>query len=679
MPNSSFDKDVLPHFSSVSAKEVPNTIQDILDINRHTLDRILKQSSVYTWQNLIHPLESMHDELHKTWSPIAHLHAVMETDELREAYNIVQPKLTEYFTEYSQNQDLYNALVALTESAEYKQYTKAQKKLLENDIRDFKLSGVNLPPEQKSKLANLHQELSKLMTKFSENVLDATAGWIYHTKDLKELEDLPETALQLAIDNAKARNLEGYVLTLDAPSFMTARKFLKNRELRKKIYEAFVTRASDVGPNAFQWDNTKIIDDILKIRYEIAQIVGFKNYAQLSLATKMAKTPQDVLEFLNNLVDHSKATAQKEYEDIVALAKEDGIEKVESWDLNYYSEKLRIQKYDFSLEDLRPYFPIEKVMEGMFAIVKKIYGITLVEEEGIDVWHPDVKFYSLKDESGNLRGGLYIDLYARPHKREGAWMDDCMSRRRLANNDLQYPVAYLNCNFMPAVENKPALLLHDDVVTLFHEFGHCLHHLLTQVDIPSVAGINGVPWDAVEFPSQFMENFCYEEQPLSLIAAHYQTGEPIPKELFDKMLKAKHFQTASDMLRQLEFAIFDFRIHLEYDPNKKNQVQEILNDVRKSVNVYMPPDFNRFQNSFSHIFAGGYAAGYYSYKWAEVLSADAYSLFKENGILDPNTGKAFMKNILEVGGVRDPMDSFIAFRGRKPAIDALLEQAGITK
>lgn len=677
MPNSSFDKDVLPHFNSIVPQEVPETIQDILDINRQTLNRTLKQSSVYTWQNLIHPLESMGDELHKTWSPISHLHAVMETDELREAYNHTIPILTQYFTEYSQNVDLYNALVALTESAEYAEYTPAQKKLLANDIRDFKLAGVNLPPEKKTRLADLQQQLSMLMTKFSENVLDATAGWTYHTTNKDELEGLPESALELAIENAKARGLEGYVLTLDFPSFSTARKFLKNRELRKKTYEAYATRASDMGPNANKWDNTKIIEDILKIRHEIANITGFMNFAELSLATKMAKTPEEVLGFLNNLVDHSRDVAKQEFNEVIEIAKEDGITKIESWDLEYYTEKLRVQKYDFSQEDLRVFFPIEKVMQGMFTIVQKIYGINLVEEQGIEVWHPDVKFYSLRDDNGAIRGGLYIDLYARSHKREGAWMDDCMSRRRLPNNDLQHPVAYLNCNFMPASENKPALLTHDDVVTLFHEFGHCLHHMLTQIDIPGVAGINGVPWDAVEFPSQFMENFCYEEQPLSLIAGHYETGKPIPKELFEKMLKAKNFQTGLHMVRQLEFAIFDFRLHHEFDPKKKNQVQNILNEVRETVGVYTPPAFNRFQNSFSHVFAGNYAAGYYSYKWAEVLSADAYAKFEENGILDRETGNLFMQNILEVGGARDPMDSFIAFRGRKPTIDALLRQSGI--
>jgi oligopeptidase A len=420
-----------------------------------------------------------------------------------------------------------------------------------------------------------------------------------------------------------------------------------------------------------------VMADLLEARNELAEIIGFHNFAEFSLVPKMAKTPDEVLHFLDDLVTRSKPIAEDEYKEVAALAKQDGIDKVESWDLAYYSEKLRVSTFNFSQEDLRAYFPISKVMQGMFHIVNKLYGIKVKEAQSVDVWHPQVKFLSLHDEKDKLIAGFYIDLYARPLKRDGAWMDECRTRRRLANGNIQYPVAYLTCNFMPPSDNNEALLTHDDVLTLFHEFGHCLHHMLTRVDYASVAGINGVPWDAVEFPSQFMENYCWEKESLDLIAGHYQTGEKIPDELFEKMIRAKNFQTGLQMVRQLEFSIFDFRIHLEYKQGQQDFIQSVLNDVRKKTSVFTVPAFNRFQHSFSHIFAGGYAAGYYSYKWAEVLSADAYGRFEEDGIFDPAAGLSFKENILETGGVRDPMTSFVAFRGRKPTIDALLRHSGM--
>lgn len=676
MPNQPFEN-ILPHFSAIVPEQIETTIRDILDVNRSTIKSLLAQPGPYTWQNLMQPLEVLSDELSKTWSPINHLNSVLESDSLRKAYNSTLPHLTEYFTDYSQNEQLYKAMASIIESPEFATLSKAQKKLLENEIRDFKLAGVNLPQDKKNRMSELSQQLSKATTKFAENILDATGAWYLHKTNKEDLDGLPEQVLQLARDNAKLRGLEGYVITLDFPSYSTAMIYLKNRGMRQTIYEAHITRASELGPNAGKWDNSKVMDEILNIRYEMAKLIGFNNFAEYSLATKMAKTPAEVLGFLNDLVVRSKPFAESEYAEIVALARHDGLPELEVWDVSYYSEKLRVQKYDFSQEDVRPYFPIEKVMNGMFTVVNKIYGLTIQEEKDIEVWHTDVKFYSIYDEQQQFRGGFYIDLYARPHKRDGAWMDDCINRRRVSDKYVQFPVAYLTCNFMPAVENKPALLTLDDVLTLFHEFGHCLHHLLTKVDFPSVSGINGVPWDAVEFPSQFMENFCFEKESLALISAHYETGEPIPDDLHQKMVRAKYFQTGLQMVRQLEFALFDFRLHLEYHPYQGGQVQAVLDDVRSKVAVVPATSFNRFQNSFSHIFAGGYAAGYYSYKWAEVLSADAYAQFEENGILDRKTGKSFMENILEVGGVRDPMDSFIAFRGRKPTIDALLVQSGI--
>jgi oligopeptidase A len=678
MPKQPFPEKMLPRFDNIDPARIEPAIREILAVNRKKIAALLAQTESFTFENLIKPFEEMNDDLHKFWSPIGHIHAVMETEALRKAYNDVLPLLTEYHTEISQNEDLYKAVAHIANSKEFSTLNAAQHKIIEDEMRDFKLSGIHLPADKKKRLAELEQKLSQLTTKFSENILDATHGWHLHITDTKEVTGLPEHALQLAQQNAKERKLEGYVFTLDYPSYSTAMKFLNNREHRKTLYEAYNTRASDRGPNAGKWDNTRIMYDITNIREEIAGLVGFKNYAEYSLATKMAKTPDEVLSFLHDLAARSKPMAETEYREVAEFAKKtDNISNPESWDLAYYSEKLRKSSYDFSPEDVRPFFPIEKVLNGLFKIVNKIYGITINKEDHVNVWNPHAQFFSIDDSNNTLRAGFYIDLYARPHKRDGAWMDDCRTRRYL-DGELQYPVAYLTCNFMPPVGDKPALLTHDDVITLFHEFGHCLHHMLTTVDYPSVAGINGVPWDAVEFPSQFMENYCWEKESLDLIAAHYQTGEPLPDSLYQKMTAAKYFQTGMQMVRQLEFSLFDFRLHLEFDPKIPDQIQTILNQVRKETAVIRVPEFNRFQHSFSHVFAGGYAAGYYSYKWAEVLSCDAYEKFEENGIFDPATGHSFMENILEVGGVRDPMQSFIAFRGRKPKIDALLRLSGIT-
>lgn len=678
MTKSPFNKDLLPPFSAIKPENIKSTIENMIKINRERVKTILATAKPCTWGNLMQPLEEMADNLNKTWSPIGHLHSVMETEDLRKAYNDTLPLLTEYHTELSQSEPLFELLSTYASTVDNNTLSPAQRKIIENDLRDFKLSGVHLPKDKKARLAELQKMHSELMTKFSENLLDATHGWILHITDHTHLEGLTQQALHLAKENAKQRNLEGYVITLDFPSYSTAIKSLCHRELRKQLYEAYTTRASDQGPNKSKWDNTPIMDEIMHVRYEMAQLLGFANFAELSLATKMAKQPEQVLNFLNDLVKRSKPIAEHELNQITTLAREmDGITTLEAWDIPYYSEKLRENVFCFSQEDLRPYFPINKVMSGLFAIVNKIYGLTIQEQQDIDVWHPDVKFYTVFDANNELRGGFYIDLYAREHKRDGAWMDDCVTRRHVNGSGIQYPVAYLTCNFMQPVDGKPALLTHDDVVTLFHEFGHCLHHMLTKVDFPSVAGINGVPWDAVEFPSQFMEYYCYEKETLDLIAEHYETHKPMPNDLYQKMLAAKHFQTGLQMVRQLEFSLFDFKLHLHFDPNKKNQIQTILDEVRKEVSVINAPSFNRFQHSFSHVFAGGYAAGYYSYKWAEVLSADAYGKFEETGIFNRNTGRAYMENILEVGGVREPMDSFIAFRGREPKVDALLKQNGM--
>lgn len=680
MTLATLDSTVLPVFSAIKPERVESDVLALLNRNRDKLKNLLARQDDFTWDNLMHPLEDMNNDLHNLWSPVSHLHSVKESDALREAYNKTIEHLTAYHTEISQNESLFKAIEKLTASPQSKSLTKAQQKTLENDLRDFKLSGIHLPADKKARLAELMQELSRLTTKFSENILDATNAWTLPITDEKQLAGLPAQSIQLTKENAQQRNLPGYVLTLDYPCYSTAIKFLDDRQLRKTLYEAYSTRASDQGPNANQFDNTQVMYDIMKARLEMAQLVGFKTYAEYSLATKMAKDPKEVLGFLEDLVKRSRAMAKEEYQALCDLAKSrDNIDKVEAWDVPYYSEKLQMQQFQFTQEDFRPYFPIGKVLEGLFAVVEKLYGITVKQENNIDVWDPEVQFFSLYDRHKKLRAGFYIDLYARQHKRDGAWMDECKARY-VSEKGVQLPVAYLTCNFMRPVADKPALLTHDDVITLFHEFGHCLHHMLTKVDTPSVSGINGVPWDAVEFPSQFMENFCWEKEALSLLAEHYETRAFLPADLYKKMLDAKHFQTGMHMVRQLEFSLFDFNLHLHFDPNKPaSQIQEMLDNVRKQTCVYQVPSFNRFQNSFSHIFAGGYAAGYYSYKWAEVLSADAYAAFEEHGLFDPVTGSRFLENILEVGGVRDPMESFIAFRGRKPTIDALLKHSGITQ
>lgn len=674
--NTPFPKEQLPAFSDVNPATLKNDIAALLTANRAAINTIVANATPPTYDNLMEPLEQLSNTLNKQWSPISHLHSVLETDALRQAYNETLPLLTAYSTDISQNTPLYQAIQTLADSPAYQTLNTAQQKIIQDELRDFKLSGVHLPEAEKKKLADLEQTLSEATTTFQQHLLDATHAYQLHITDETALEGMPAEAKQLAVENAKHFNKDGYVFTLDYPSYSSAIKYLKNRKHREAIYIAYSTRASDQGPDAGKFDNSSVMSTILKTRHEIAKIVGFENYAAYSLATKMAKTPEQVLQFLTNLLTHSKQMAEKEIADVIALAKKDGVNDVQSFDIPYYSEKLQEATFQFTEEDLRPYFPIQKVLNGLFTVTQKLYGIHIQAEPDVNVWHPDVKFFSIKNAAGEWVGGFYIDLYARPHKRNGAWMDECRVRYQ-TNHSLQLPIAYLTCNFMRPVQGKPALLTHDDVITLFHEFGHCLHHLLTTVNEPSVAGINGVPWDAVELPSQFMENFCWEREALNLISGHYETNAPIPEDLYQKMMAAKHFQTGLQMVRQLEFSLFDFRLHLQYHDNDPAQVQRVLDETRRETAVFAVPAYNRFQHSFSHIFAGGYAAGYYSYKWAEVLSADAYSAFEEEGLFNTDTGKRFKDNILAVGGVRDPMVSFKAFRGREPSIDALLKHSGI--
>ncbi len=667
----------LPLFSKIIPEQhIEAAVKDVLAANRKTLIALLAQNE-FNWENLLAPLDDMQDRLSKIWSPISHLHSVLESETLRAAYNSSLPSLTEYQTELMQNENLYHAIQSVANSPAYSQLNPSQQKVIANDLRDFKLAGVNLSPQDKQLFGDYQKQLSKLTTEFSENILDATHAWTLHVTDEKDLQGLSGQDIQIAKETAEKKNKTGWMFTLEYPSYSAVIRFLENRELRRQMYEAYVTRASDQGPQADQWDNSLIMENILRIRYELANLLGFKNYAEYSLVTKMAKSPKPVLDFLNNLVDESKLSAKKELSELLEFAKKDHITEVKAWDLAFYTEKLRQQKYAVSQEELKPYFPADKTLAGLFEVVNKLYGIRITEKTDVDVWHPQVKYFLIYDKDNILRGGFYIDLYARDHKRDGAWMDECRIRRRLIDGSIQHPVAYLTCNFTRPIGEHPALLSQDEVETLFHEFGHCLHHILTQIDYPTISGINGVPWDAVEFPSQMMEHWCWEKEGIALISGHYKTGEVLPDELYKKLHAAKTFQSGMHMLRQIEFALFDFRLHLEYDPAQGGRIQTILDEVRVQVAVVKPPAFNRFQHTFSHIFAGSYAAGYYSYKWSEVLSSDAFSLFEETGAFNPTTGASFMKNILEQGGLPDPMDAFISFRGRGPKIDALLRHAGL--
>jgi oligopeptidase A len=679
MENPVLSTSVLPKFKSISPEYIEPAIQAIINENRLRLTELLKKDSKPTWDGLFGPLEDMNDRLAKAWSPIAHMHAVVESEPLRNAYKACLPLLTEYQTDLMQNAALYEAVQSIAKSADYEKLKTAQKKIVQNELRDFKLAGVHLSAEKKARYGELVKELSQLSTRFSENVLDATQGWTLHVTDKADLKGLPDEAIQVAAEAAAAREKSGWVFTLEYPTYVAVIKYLDNRALRQKMYEAYVTRASDLGPNS-KWDNAEVMQQILKTRHELAILLGFKNFADYSLATKMAKTTDSVVSFLHDLVAKSKRFGEQDVKDLQAFAKEyDGTSQLESWDVPYYTEKLRQSKYDLSQEDLRPYFPAHKVLEGMFSVVNKLYGLKITERLNEDTWHPDVKFFEVHDEKDELRGYFYTDLYARPHKREGAWMDDCRVRRRLPDGTIQYPVAFLTCNFNRPFGGKPALLTHDEVVTLFHEFGHGLHHLMSQVDYAPVSGINGVAWDAVEFPSQFFEFWCWDKEALGLISGHYESGEPLPEALYKKLLSAKNFQSGMQMLRQLEFALFDFTLHLEYDPDLKSNIQDCLNQVRAEVSVMQPPAFNRFQNTFSHIFAGGYAAGYYSYKWAEVLSSDAFAKFEEHTIFDAKTGREFLHTILERGGTEEPMKLFVEFRGREPSIEPLLIHSGFVK
>ncbi|MCF7964969.1 MAG: oligopeptidase A [Methylobacter tundripaludum] len=677
MNNPLLANSTLPLFSQIKPEHVVPAIDQLLAEARSSVEQHLQATQHYTWKNLIEPLEDVNDKLNKAWSPVSHMNSVVNSDELRDAYNACLPKLSAYSTEMGQNEALFKAYRFIADSDEFATLDTAQQKIIRNALRDFKLSGIDLNNEKKQRYKEISLELSALASNYEENLLDATNAWSKLIRDEQDLAGLPESALAQAKQTAESHNEDGWMITLQFPSYISVMTYADNRELRREHYEAFATRASDQGPHAGQWDNSENMEKILALRHEKARLLGFNNYAELSLAAKMAEKPDDVTHFLEDLADRSWRHARKDLAELREFAQQHyGINDLQSWDMAYFSEKMRQHFYQLSQEEVKTYFPITRVLPGLFAIVEKLYGLQITEIGDFDSWHPDVRFFQIHDQTDSLRGRFYLDLYARAKKRGGAWMDDCVSRKK-SDDTIQTPVAYLTCNFTPPTGDTPALLTHDEVTTLFHEFGHGLHHMLTQVDHLGVSGINGVEWDAVELPSQFMENWCWEQEALALMSGHHQTDEKLPDALFDKMIAAKNFQAGMIMVRQLEFSLFDFRIHRDYDPEKGGRIYETLEQVREQVAVVRPPKFNRFAHSFSHIFAGGYGAGYYSYKWAEVLSSDAFSVFEEKGIFDQETGKAFLTNILEKGGSQNAMELFINFRGRKPTIDALLRHNGI--
>lgn len=668
----------LPPFSAIQPEHVVPAVTEVLNDCRAMVEKVVAQGAPYTWDNLVQPLAESDDRLSRIFSPVSHLNSVKNSPELREAYEQTLPLLSEYSTWVGQHEGLYQAYRNLKEGDQYAALDLAQKKAVDNALRDFELSGIGLAKDKQQRYGEIAARLSELGSAYSNNVLDATMGWSKLITDENDLAGMPESAMAAARAQAEAKGQEGWLLTLDIPSYLPVMTYCDNAALREEMYRAYATRASDQGPNAGKWDNGPIMAEELALRHELAQLLGFDSYADKSLATKMAQSPSQVIDFLNDLAERARPQGEKELEQLRAFAqKEHGVTELNPWDLTYYGEKQKQHLYTISDEQLRPYFPESRAVAGLFEVVKRIYGITAKQRTDMEVYHPDVKFFDLFDETGELRGSFYLDLYAREHKRGGAWMDDCVGQMRKADGSLQKPVAYLTCNFNRPVQGKPALFTHDEVITLFHEFGHGLHHMLTRVEVPGVSGISGVPWDAVELPSQFMENWCWEPDALAFISGHYETGEPLPKELLDKMLAAKNYQAALFILRQLEFGLFDFRLHTEFDPTKGAQILETLREVKSRVAVVPGPEWGRFPHAFSHIFAGGYAAGYYSYLWADVLAADAYSRFEEEGIFNRETGQSFLDNILTRGGSEEPMELFKRFRGREPQLDAMLEHYGI--
>jgi oligopeptidase A len=688
MDNPLLDFSGLPRFAEFKPEFVTPAIDRLLADCRAAVARAEAADTPAEWDAFVAPLDDANEKLGRAWGQVSHLHSVMDSPELREAYNANLPKITVFYAELGQNEALFAKYKALKARPDYAALSAPRKKIVDNELRDFRLGGAELPAAKKARFMQVQEELAQLSAKFEENLLDATNDFALYIDDVAQLSGMPDDVLASMRAAAEADGKPGWKITLHMPSYLPLMQYADNRELREQIYRAYVTRASEFPPatasgdkGEAKWDNTPLIAAILRLRREAAELLGFKSYAEISLAAKMAETPADVLKFLDELGVRARPYAERDFEELKAFARDElGIGDPQAWDNTYVSEKLRVARYSFSDQEVKQYFPEPRVMVGLFRLIETLYGLHIREDKA-PVWHPDVKFYTLTDHNGQRIGQFYLDLYVRASKRGGAWMDDVITRRKKSDG-IQTPVAYLNCNFSGPVGDKPALFTHDEVITLFHETGHGLHHLLTQIEEIGVSGINGVEWDAVELPSQFMENFCWEWDVLKHMTAHVDTGEPLPKELFDKMLAAKNFQSGLQTMRQIEFASFDMHLHDDFDPNGSRTAQDLIDDIRRQVAVIVPPTYNRFPNNFSHIFAGGYAAGYYSYKWAEVLSADAYALFEDEaegygGVLNPEVGHRFWSEILAQGGARPALESFKAFRGREPTIDALLRHNGM--
>jgi oligopeptidase A len=659
----------LPRFAEIRPEHVAPAVEQLLAEARAAV--ALAERARLAWEEFVTPLEDANERLGRAWGQVAHLHAVMDSPALRAAYNENLPKVTQYWTELGQNQALFEKYRALRDSAEFAALSAARQRIVENALRDFRLGGAELPADRKARYAQIQEELARLSAKFSENLLDATNAWTLVIEDEKRLAGIPADVLEAA----RRPDASGWKFTLHMPSYLPVMQYAEDRALREEMYRASSTRAAEFGNPDI--DNTPLIARILPLRHEAARLLGYASYADVSLVPKMADSPSQVLGFLEDLAVRARPFGERDLEELRDFAREElGLAKLEAWDVPYASEKLRQKRYAFSDQEVKQYFPEDAVLAGLFRLIETLYGVRATPSSA-PRWHEDVRFFDLRDQHGALVGQFYVDLYARETKRGGAWMDDARGRRR-RGDAIQTPVAYLNCNFPRPVGGKPALFTHDEVITLFHEFGHGLHHLLTRVEELGVSGIAGVEWDAVELPSQFMENFCWEWEVLRHMTRQVDSGEPLPRALFDKMLAAKNFQSGLAMLRQVEFSVFDMRLHCDFDPASRRSALELLQEVRERIAVMQPPEYNRFPNSFSHIFAGGYAAGYYSYKWAEVLSADAYGAFEEAAsVTDPQTGARFRDEVLAVGGSRPAAESFRAFRGREPRVDALLRHNGM--
>lgn len=682
-----------PAFSSIDINTVESKLDKALEQCHSAIDVVLSnvEGGDVTWNSIKQPLANAHNELQLLWGPISHLNAVMNSDELRAVYKACLPKLTNYWTAYGQHKGLFNATMALKESANFATLSAAQQREIDNNLRDFELGGVSLPDAQQKRYAEIATELSRLQTEFSDHLLDATNAWSLHLDDVARLDGLPDSAIAAAAQRAKDAGQSGWLLDLQFPTYYAVMTFATDRDLRQSLYTAYCTRASDqwTGPVTAEddnnagpelWDNAPLMRSILSLRAERAGLLGYASHAHVSMVRKMVENPEQVMRFLRDLAERAVPAARKEFANLQAFAKDElGLESLQAWDVGFASERYKQQCFSLSEEALKPYFPASRVIPGMFDVISRLFDVRIARVEDADVYHPDVELYRITDAKGELRGEFYMDNYARDKKRGGAWMDVCTSRQMTAGG-LQIPIAYLTCNLTPPVGEDPALLTHAEVTTLFHEFGHGLHHMLTKVSAGGVSGINGVEWDAVELPSQFLENWCWERESLDLLAAHYQTGEALPDSLLEPLREARDFQAAMALVRQLEFALFDMQLHLDSRGESDGgsaDIEATLSKVRDEVAVTPIPEFNRFANGFSHIFAGGYAAGYFSYKWAEVLSADAFERFRETDLFDRESGQAFLTEVLEVGGSRDAMTSYVAFRGREPSIDALLRQSGL--